>query len=92
MIQTRMTARSPYSSIAAKGYLSIMRDTLDAAEAVRIAAVRAVPPAGHLRNAIDLSDLAMRLAMTRIRAEHPDLDERQLIERLRDQARIAAGG
>lgn len=69
-----------------------MRDTLDAAEAVRIAAVRAVTSAAHLRGAIDLSDLAMRLAMTRIRTEHPDFDKRQVIDRLRDESRIAAGG
>jgi hypothetical protein len=72
-------------------YLSPMRDTLDPAEAVRIAAIRRLSPEVRLRNALDLSELAMRLAMARIRGTHPELREHQVLALLHRQARGAAG-
>lgn len=48
-----------------------MRDTSQDAERVRLAAIRAMSPAERLRQAIDLSEVARRLAVAGLRARYP---------------------
>lgn len=57
-----------------------MRDTLLAAEQVRLAAVRRMEPADRLRQALDLSEFARRLALDGLRERHPDRTDLDLIE------------
>lgn len=59
-----------------------MRDTTDAAELVRLTAVRAMDGASRLRQAIALSEEMRRLALAGLRTRHPDDTEQELVARL----------
>lgn len=50
-----------------------VHDTTPDAEQVRLAAIRAMSPAERLRQAIDLSEAARRLAVAGLRARYPGL-------------------
>lgn len=57
-----------------------MRDTTMAAEQVRLAAVRRLAPAERLRQMFELSESARRLALSGLRARHPDRTDVELVE------------
>jgi hypothetical protein len=59
-----------------------MRDTVAAAEAVRLAAIRRMPPADRLRQALALSESVRALALGRLRAAHPGRTDLELVELL----------
>ena len=61
-----------------------MRDTEPAAESIRVTAVRRLPPAVRMRQALDLSEWARKLAMAGLRERHPASSDLELAERLRD--------
>ncbi len=57
-------------------------DTTAAAAAVQEAAHRRLGPLGRLKTALDLSDLAHKMATIGIRRRHPEYSEEQAIEAL----------
>ena len=57
-----------------------MRDTTMAAEQVRLAAVRRLAPAERLRQMFALSESVRRLALSGLRARHPDRTDVELVE------------
>ena len=59
-----------------------MRDTPLVAESVRLAAVRRVAPAARVRQALELSEWARKLALAALQQRHPELDELELVELL----------
>lgn len=61
------------------GYLPGMGDPSTAAEEVRLAAIRALTPAQRLRLAFDLSESMRRLALSGLRARHPDRTDLELV-------------
>jgi hypothetical protein len=54
-------------------------DTSERAAEIQIEIVRRKTGAERLRTALDLSNLARRLAFARIRRKHPDLSEREVV-------------
>jgi hypothetical protein len=56
---------------------SVSHDTSSAAEAVRVAAIRARTPEARLRDALELSELVHAAAIARYKARYP---ERSLVE------------
>jgi hypothetical protein len=67
--------------IARVGVLALnesMRDTTGDAEHVRLTAIRAMSPADRLRQAIELSEAARRLAVAGLRARYPGLSEAEI--------------
>lgn len=62
------------------------RDTTPEAATIQLAIVRRHDGATRLRNALALSDTTRALALARLKAEHPDLSDRQLIGRLLRQS------
>ena len=67
-----------------------MRDTTVAAEQVRLAAIRAMPPAQRLRQAIELSERARAIALAAMRERHPGRSDLELVELLLGQQLIPA--
>lgn len=59
-----------------------LRDTTSAAEQVRLAAVRRMPPAERLRQAFDLSESVRRLALAGLRLRYPGRTDLELVERM----------
>jgi len=59
-----------------------MRDTLLAAESIRLTIVRRMAPADRVRQALELSEWARMLALTGLRQRHPTCSERELVELL----------
>jgi len=59
-----------------------VRDTLLAAESVRLTAVRRMAPADRVRQAFELSEWARMLALTGLRQRHPACSELELVELL----------
>lgn len=57
-----------------------MRDTTPAAEQVQLAAIRAMPPAERLRQALDLSEASRRMLVAGLRTRYPDLTDLELVE------------
>ena len=57
-----------------------MRDTLAAAESVRVAAIRRSDPVDRLRRALELSDTVRSLALARLRLVLPGQTDAQLVE------------
>ena len=64
------------------GYLPYMRDTTDAAEDVRLAAVRRLTPAERLRQMFELSESMRQVALAGLRQRHPRSTDLELVERL----------
>lgn len=62
--------------------LRSMRDTTLAAEEVRLAAVRRLPPAERLRQVFELSEAVRRLVLAGLRERHPERTDVELIEML----------
>jgi hypothetical protein len=58
-----------------------MRDTSRDVDDRRLAIVRGLDPGVRLRLALEASELARRLALTRLRQVHPGLTERELVAR-----------
>jgi hypothetical protein len=58
-----------------------MADTAFDAEERRLAIVRGLDPGIRLRSALQASDLARRLAFTRLLEAHPGLSQRELAAR-----------
>jgi len=59
-----------------------MRDTAAAALAVQAEAVRRLEPVERLRQALELSESARALSLSRLRTLHADLTELELVELL----------
>jgi hypothetical protein len=59
-----------------------MRDTLPAAEQARLDAIRRVPPARRLAQALDWSESIRALELSRLRTLHPGRSDLELIELL----------
>jgi hypothetical protein len=59
-----------------------MHDTSPAAEAVRVAAIRRLPPTQRLLQALELSESVRALALARLRDLHRDRTELELVELL----------
>lgn len=59
-----------------------MRDTLLAAESIRLTAVRRMTSADRIRQAFELSEWARMLALTGLRQRHPACSERELVDLL----------
>ncbi|HEY4320928.1 MAG TPA: hypothetical protein VGM77_07050 [Gemmatimonadales bacterium] len=57
------------------------RDTDAASAAMQLAAIRRVPPADRLRDALELSELIRGIALQKLAARHPGLSPRELTER-----------
>ncbi|MBA2292716.1 MAG: hypothetical protein H0W15_09725 [Gemmatimonadales bacterium] len=60
--------------------MSPSRDTTPAAERLRLAAIRAMPPEVRLREALRLSEMVRSLTLTGLRPLHPNLSELRLVE------------
>jgi hypothetical protein len=58
-----------------------MSDTSPDRDDRRLAIVRGLDPGIRLRFALQASDLARRLAFTRLRGLHPELSQRELVAR-----------
>jgi len=58
-----------------------MSDTSLDADDRRLAIVRGLEPRVRLRLALEASELARRLALTRLREAHPGLTQRELVAR-----------
>ncbi len=61
---------------------SPMRDTTPAAEQVRLDAIRRIEPVQRLMQALDLSESVRALALARLREQHTDRTELELVELL----------
>ena len=59
-----------------------MRDTTPAAEQARLDAIRRIEPIQRLRQALELSESARALALSRLRILHGDRTELELAELL----------
>lgn len=57
-----------------------VRDTTPAAEAVRLAAIRGMSAGERLQQAFALSETLRQLALTGLRARHPELSDVELLE------------
>jgi hypothetical protein len=57
-----------------------MRDTLLAAQTIRLTAVRRMAPAERVRHALELSEWARGLALAGLRERHPGCSEVELVE------------
>ena len=73
------------------GYLPYMRDTTDAAEAVRLAAVRRLTPAERLSQMFELSESMRQAALAGLRRRYPDSTDLELVERLLGQTIVPKG-
>ena len=58
------------------------RDTTPEARSIQLDALRRMPPAARLRQALELSEAMRALALARLRLLHPGLSELELLERL----------
>ncbi|MEO8620834.1 MAG: hypothetical protein ABI625_07205 [bacterium] len=72
-------------------YLTYMRDTTDAAEDVRLAAVRRLTPAARLRQMFELSESMRQVALAGLRPRYPTSTDLELVERLLGQTLIPPG-
>jgi hypothetical protein len=59
-----------------------MRDTTQAAEQVRVEAIRRLEPGLRLRQALELSESFRSLAVFRLREWHPERTDLELVELL----------
>ena len=59
-----------------------MRDTTQAAEQVRVEAIRRLEPGLRLRQALELSESFRSLAVSRLRGWHPERTDLELVELL----------
>lgn len=59
-----------------------MRDTASAALEVQADAIRRLEPVQRLRQALDLSESARALSLSRLRTLHADRTDRELVELL----------
>jgi hypothetical protein len=57
-----------------------MRDTTPAADEIRLAAIRRMPPAERLRQAFALSESVRNVALARLRSLHPGCSDLELVE------------
>jgi len=81
----RDSARKLVSLTSAEGAgtarFALMRDAPDDVRQRRLAIVARLSPAVRLRLALDASELARRLSLTRLRTAHPALTQRELVAR-----------
>lgn len=57
-----------------------MRDTTATAQQIQLAAIRAMPPAERLAQALTLSESNRRLLVAALRVRHPSCTDLQLVE------------
>lgn len=72
--------RQCLASRTAARYFVVMQDTTAAAEQVRLAAIRSLDPVERLRQALELSESARALALSRLSEIHPGRTELELVE------------
>jgi hypothetical protein len=65
-----------------------LRDTASTALDVQADAIRRLEPVQRLRQALELSEWARALSLSRLRTLHPDLTELELVEVLIDASLI----